>query len=522
MIVSMSTGSDGEFESRARRRVGSSLADKYRLERLLGVGGMGAVYAATHRNGHRVAIKLLHPEFSNRADLRVRFVREGHTSNAVNHPGAVAVLDDAVAEDGSLFLVMELLDGQSVEDLWEENGHRLPVRTVLAIGRELCEVLGAAHRAGIVHRDVKPANLFVTRDGRLKVLDFGIARVHDAAAPKMTQTGAVFGTPAFMAPEQAGGRSSQLDGQTDLWGVGATMFTLLSGHIVHEGESSQHLAILAATEPARSLSTVIPDASLPLVALVDKALAFEKANRWPTADAMRLAICETCVELFGDPSPGLVSLSDTLRAAGPAGAGQRSGTLESEQRVKRVVIIGATTGQAVSSSTDTRLQRVPLGERIALRARELSADVARVWAAVHSPTVAPVSSSDTTVPQHRNGFRRRVMLMGVLAAAVGTTVFVARRRSSGTDDDTSPPSMVPSPNASALGGGSVAEPPAAGPPASAVPEPTAPSPKANPSPRAKPLARPVARPPNSTTRKPACPPYVLSPDGVKIWKPECL
>src|SRR5687768_13125108 len=127
------TERDQEVLLRAQLRVGMTLAHKYRIERVLGVGGMASVYEATHRNGHRVAIKILHPELSIRADIRQRFLRESHAANAVNHPGAVAVLDEDVAEDGAAFLVMELLAGHSVEEVWERQGHRLPAPLVMAI-----------------------------------------------------------------------------------------------------------------------------------------------------------------------------------------------------------------------------------------------------------------------------------------------------------------------------------------------------------------------------------------------------
>jgi len=294
------TGVDAEFIEWARRRVGTMIKDKYRVEALLGVGGMACVYSATHRNGRRVALKILHPDLAIRGDLRTRFRREGQVANAVNHPGAVAVIDDDLDDDGSAFLVMELLEGQVVERLWEANRRRLSAIVVLAIAREVCEVLVAAHRAGIVHRDVKPENLFLTNDGRLKVLDFGLASLSDLTRSSDTHTGMVFGTPAFMPPEQAAGRVSQIDERTDIWSIGATMFTLLSGVTVHEGESAQHMVMLAAMEAARPLSDVLPDAHPALALLVDRALTHDKDMRWPNAAAMRDAICAASRTLFGE------------------------------------------------------------------------------------------------------------------------------------------------------------------------------------------------------------------------------
>ncbi len=262
---------------------------------------MAAVYAATHRNQKRVAVKVLHPELSMHAEVRARFMREGYAANTVDHPGAVAVLDDDTAEDGAAFLVMERLEGAEVEDLWQRHGGRLDARSVLSIADPLLSVLQAAHAKAVVHRDIKPENLYVTRDGTLKVLDFGIARARDAMSDgqKGTKTGMLMGTPAYMAPEQALGKSREIDGQTDVWAVGATMFALLSGGLVHEGESATALLVQAATQPARPLSSVAPDVDPRVAEVVDRALAFDKAARWPDAAAMRAAVREVHLAMFG-------------------------------------------------------------------------------------------------------------------------------------------------------------------------------------------------------------------------------
>jgi serine/threonine-protein kinase len=292
---------DSEVVSRAEQRVGTILRGKYRLDRVLGVGGMAVVYAATHRNQKQFAVKLLLPELSIREDIRARFLREGYAANSVKHPGAVAVLDDDLAEDGAAFLVMELLEGAPVETLWESCGSRLPLAATLFIGHQLLDVLAAAHAKGIVHRDIKPANLFVTHEGVVKVLDFGIARVRDLAATgvQATGTGILLGTPAFMAPEQALGRPNEIDAQTDLWAVGATLFTLLSGRSVHEGETGTQVLILAATTPAQSLASIAPGVPAPVIGIVDRALAFQRGARWPSAEVMREAIAQAQVAVFG-------------------------------------------------------------------------------------------------------------------------------------------------------------------------------------------------------------------------------
>jgi hypothetical protein len=273
----------------ARERIGSVLQDKWRLDALLGVGGMAAVYSATHRNGKRVAVKMLHPEFSHHEQMRTRFLQEGYAANTIQHEGAVSVLDDDVAPDGSAFLVMELLEGETVEQRWERQNRKLTLDEVLAIGDQLLDVLAAAHTKNVVHRDVKPENLFITKAGMLKVLDFGIAKVFEEAKarPTSTQAGMIMGTPAFMAPEQARGRWEEVDGRTDLWAVGATMFTLLSGRYVHEATSSHEQLILNATASAPGLASVVAAVPSEVAAIVDRALAFDREQRWPDARSMQ-------------------------------------------------------------------------------------------------------------------------------------------------------------------------------------------------------------------------------------------
>jgi serine/threonine-protein kinase len=293
-----------DLETSVHARVGTVVVGKYRLDRVIGIGGMAAVYAATHRNQAEFAVKMLHPYVSSRDDLRSRFLREGYIANSVKHVGAVRVVDDDVAEDGSAFLVMELLQGASVEDLWFACDRRLPLRPAVAVGHQLLDVLAAAHAKNIIHRDIKPANLFVTTTGDLKVLDFGIARLRDAGGSAMhatTQSGTMLGTPAFMAPEQARGQSKEVDGQTDVWAVGATLFALVSGHIVHEARNAPELVLLAGTAKARPLASVAPDVPREIAAVVDKALAFDKPARWESAAAMRDALRDAYKAAFREP-----------------------------------------------------------------------------------------------------------------------------------------------------------------------------------------------------------------------------
>ena len=289
--------------------VGSWLRGKYRLDRVLGEGGMATVYAATHRNKKRFAVKMLHSLAAAHPDVQARFLREGYVANTVDHPGAVAVLDDDVSGDGVAFIVMELLDGLTVEELAPEGGPRPSLAVTLNVAFQVLDILAAAHDKGIIHRDVKPANLFLTTSGQLKILDFGIARLREVGSTaSATQTGTTLGTPAFMGPEQALGRTQDIDARTDVWAVGASLFWLLSGRSVHLGDTVQHMMVLAATAPAPPLASVCPGVHPRVAAIVDRALAFDRAARWPSAAAMRDAVSAAHREICGQPvSPAAVA-----------------------------------------------------------------------------------------------------------------------------------------------------------------------------------------------------------------------
>lgn len=274
-----------EAIKRIHQRVGTVVRGKYRLERLLGIGGMASVFEATHRNGSRAALKVLHPEFARLGGVRARFLREGYVANRVAHPGVARVMDDDDDDDGqTVYLVLELLEGETLEARSARLGGRLPLAETLAFADSLLDVLAAAHDQGIVHRDVKPDNLFLTTRGELKVLDFGIARLLDGTGA--TRSGQLLGTPAFMAPEQANGRIREIDGRTDLWSVGAVMFMLITGGPVHGGATPAEQMIYAATQPARPIESVAPWLAHDVAALVNRALAFEREARWPGARAM--------------------------------------------------------------------------------------------------------------------------------------------------------------------------------------------------------------------------------------------
>jgi serine/threonine protein kinase len=281
--------------------IGTILQGKYRLDRLLGVGAMASVFAATHlRNVNCVAVKILHPDLAGNSEIRTRFLQEGYAANSVRHAGTVRVFDDHTAEEGEVaFFVMELLEGETLESLWERCGRRLPPREVAQLMCQLLDVLAAAHEKGIIHRDIKPENLFIEADGTLRVLDFGVARVLEGSFVE-TRTGSLIGTLPYMAPEQMLGKVHEVDARSDVWAVGATAFTLVSGSFVHEAETPEEMLVFTASRQAPSLARVAPHAPRAFIHAVDRALRFDKSERWPSARTMQSALAEACATTRAD------------------------------------------------------------------------------------------------------------------------------------------------------------------------------------------------------------------------------
>jgi serine/threonine-protein kinase len=396
---------------RVQSRLGMTISDKWRLTRVLGIGGMAAVYAAVHRNQNRVAIKMLHPEQSLNETVRTRFLREGYVANTVGHSGAVRVFDDGVV-DGAAFLVMELLEGESLEDRRDRLGGRLPVSDVLALCDQVLDTLAAAHDKGIVHRDIKPDNLFLTTDGAVKVLDFGIARLHELSQPGGTTAGTFMGTPSFMSPEQARGRWEEVDARSDIWAMGATLFYLLTGRLVHAADSFADQLALAAREPAPPLSEIDPEQPLVVAEIVDRALAYRAANRWQTARNMQEAV-RAARRMLGPPRTSSIraDIEDSSRF------GQNQTLLATpdpvarprERRSSASAVVVLPPQSEASSATRQRLLvaasvlLVMLGVFAALRAAQQNraserATLPSAPAAVQPPPVPTVVPAPATLP----------------------------------------------------------------------------------------------------------------------------
>jgi len=296
-------GLSDAVEIRSRARVGGVLDEKWTLERLLGIGGMAAVYGARHRNGARAAVKVLHPHLASHEDVRERFRREGYAANRVEHPGAVKVLDDDVVargpDAGTAYLVMELLEGESLQDRLER-GVSMSELEFLRIADEVLDVLQAAHARGVVHRDLKPENLFLLRDPEpgkagVKVLDFGLARLLQGQT--ITSYGLALGTPSFMSPEQAAGRIDEIDGRTDLFALGATGFRVRTGRRVHEAPNAVELVRKMMNLAAPRIRSVARDVSDPFARVVDRALEFRRGDRYANAQSMKKDVERAMIEI---------------------------------------------------------------------------------------------------------------------------------------------------------------------------------------------------------------------------------
>lgn len=266
---------------------GEVLAEKFRVDRVLGEGGMGVVLAAFHLGlQHRVAIKLLRAALANNADVVARFLREARAAVQITSPHVARVTDVATLPDGTPYLVMEYLEGTDLSDVIKTAGP-LPIADACRYILEAGEAVSEAHSLGIVHRDIKPANLFLARrrDGKsmIKVLDFGISKV--SAEQSLTRTTGMMGSPLYMSPEQL--RSARdVDVRTDIWALGVTLFELLAGSPPFTADDLPQLMVQIMTAEPRSLSQLRPDLPPSFVAIVERCLEKDPARRFATIDEL--------------------------------------------------------------------------------------------------------------------------------------------------------------------------------------------------------------------------------------------
>ena len=271
---------------------GTVIAGKYRLDGMIGRGGMGSVWSTMHLGlGQRVAVKLIAKRYAGSREARQRFDLEAKAAAQLRSRHVVQVFDNGVTEDGTPYIVMELLEGESLDHRIERGGP-LPVAEAVRIISQVGRALSRAHGLGIVHRDLKPENIFLTRsdddDGSdiAKVLDFGIAKIKTAeTGSSATRTGTVLGTPLFMSPEQARGLKS-VDHRTDIYSLGMVAFTALTGRNAFAGESFGDILVSICTQPIPSLRSFAPKLPPALDAWMQRACAKEPSDRFASVEPM--------------------------------------------------------------------------------------------------------------------------------------------------------------------------------------------------------------------------------------------
>ena len=290
--------------------IGMTLSGRYKIERIIGEGGMGAVYQAEHTHMRkRLAIKVLHPEMSRLSEVVARFEREAMAAAHIDHPNVATATDFGKLDDGSFFLVLEYVEGHSLRD--EIGKSRLELGRALHITRQIASGLQRAHQMGIVHRDLKPENvMLIEKDDDkdfVKVLDFGIAKVpvgelgssgvKGAGQPVLTQLGMVYGTPEYMAPEQALGQD--VDARADIYALGVIAYEMMTGLRPFDSDSKVQLLGMHVTAPVPPMAVKAPDANVPpdVEAIVVRCLAKESTHRWTDAKELIDAITIVAAKL---------------------------------------------------------------------------------------------------------------------------------------------------------------------------------------------------------------------------------
>jgi serine/threonine-protein kinase len=362
--------------------VGTTLDDRYVLTAHIATGGMGAIFRARHVHLRKdVAVKVLRPDLTGSAEIVERFRREAEIASALEHDNIVRVTDFGRSSGGYLFLVMELLTGESLFDRLRREGF-LPPEHAVPILWQVCAGLEAAHALGVVHRDLKPENVYLARtsSGRevTKLLDFGIAKIADPASGSATQSGIVVGTPEYLSPEQAMGAA--IDARADVYAVGLIAWRALAGRHPFKAEDPRSLLMMQATRPVPPLTESRPDlTSWPgLVAAIAKACAKEPDARHQTAAALREDLAAALGPSFMMPPGATPAPSPSLRALSPVPPPAR--------RVGDLAFAAGATGPAsfplpASSSLANAMQRVRLRIAAVRLGRRALERVARIGGA---------------------------------------------------------------------------------------------------------------------------------------------
>jgi hypothetical protein len=387
---------------------GAIVAGKYRLDVVIGEGGMGAVWSATHTGlGQAVAIKFISNEFVTSPEALRRFDAEAKAAAQLRSRHVVQVFDNGTLEDGTPYIAMELLRGENVYARVHRAGP-VPIREAIEILSQCCKALGRAHAAGIIHRDIKPDNIFLAQtdeDGILvKVLDFGIAKF--ASGPNdhaSTRTGAVLGTPLYMSPEQARGLKS-IDYRTDLYSLGLVAYTMLTGNLAFSSESFGDLLLQICTAPLPSLCANAPWLPAPMELWFQRACARDPLGRFGSAQELGDALRAACDGTVRAPTAPDSALQQAVVVSGnPAHAvsiGTASGMSRSGDRSEDGVVVPKNRGALVAAVTLLLLGAIALATALTLARRDRPVETVAAGAAAAASSQHAVAASlpDTPAP----------------------------------------------------------------------------------------------------------------------------
>ena len=286
--------------------VGSLLDGSYEVLRVIGEGGMGRVYEARHTRLHtkRFAVKLLHHDLARQPEVVTRFQREAEAASVLAHPNIVGVYDVNTSSDGRPYIVAELLEGQELGSYLEKVG-KLPISEAVHVTRQVARALGAAHAHGIVHRDVKPENVFLAGpSATVKVLDFGISKIAEATE-SLTKTGTVMGTPDYMPPEQA--RGDRVDARADIYAVGAILYRAVTGRKPFDGLDPMAILTAVLTQEPERPTTLEPKVPLALELIIQRTMAKAPIERFQTMEALDQALAPFDSVVDALPAPPMSS-----------------------------------------------------------------------------------------------------------------------------------------------------------------------------------------------------------------------
>ena len=398
----VTSAEDARARSLLDRRVGS-----YQVTDTLARGGMGEVYRAVHPTiGRQVAIKVLSEEAFQNPEVVERFFAEARAVNLIRHPNIIEVVDLAHLPDRRPYMIMELVEGESLRARIKRMD-TLPLTEIGPVGLPVLGALDAAHNAGIIHRDLKPANVKLSSSSSrayVKVLDFGVAKLTDpesSGSGPATSTGSVIGTPAYMAPEQAAGRVRQIDPRSDLYSAGVILYVMVTGRVPFKADAPGDLLMMIMNDPAPAPRTFRPDLPAGVEAVILKALAKDRNDRWQTARDMAGALRRALQEA------GLPTRDTTDTLAGIMAAEREAGTIPDDsagaaltQHVQAAVArsVHSDPGMTDPGMTDpgmTDPETLPSAQRAAMQAGTLKAPT---LIDEHAPAFEPeAETSQSTV-----------------------------------------------------------------------------------------------------------------------------